>query len=82
MSVVDTPDLPGWVRPGSLATIDALELLRKEPEIDGSFLAPSAQLHPGTRTGRFRLGKDHLLVGRRKRSKPYLGPRLCSGHDR
>ncbi len=60
--VIDSPDLPDWVRPGSLATIDALEQLRKEPELDWSFLAPSAQLQPGTRTGKFRLGKDQLLV--------------------
>jgi hypothetical protein len=60
--VIDSPDFPDWVRPGSLATIDALEQLRKEPELDWSFLAPSAQLPPGTRTGKFRLGKDQLLV--------------------
>lgn len=60
--VLDNPDLPDWVRPGSLATIDALEQLGKEPELDWSFLAPSAQLQPGARTGKFRLGKDQLLV--------------------
>lgn len=60
--VIDGPDFPDWVRPGSLATIDALEQLRKEPELDWSFLAPSAQLPPGTRTGKFREGKDQLLV--------------------
>jgi hypothetical protein len=60
--VIDSPDFPDWVRPGSLATIDALEQLRKEPELDWSFLAPSAQLPPGTRTGKFRQGKDQLLV--------------------
>jgi uncharacterized protein len=31
-------------------------------ENDWSFLAPSAQLQPGTRTGKFRVGKDQLLV--------------------
>jgi len=38
--VVDSPDLPSWVRPGSLATIDALEQLRKEPELEWSYLSP------------------------------------------
>jgi putative NADH-flavin reductase len=42
--VIDSPGLPDWVRPGSLATIEALEHLRKEPELEWSFLAPSAQL--------------------------------------
>jgi uncharacterized protein len=60
--VVDDPNLPDWVKPGSLATIDALEQLRKEPELDWSFLAPSAEMKPGERTGKFRLGGDELLV--------------------
>lgn len=60
--VVDSPDVPAWVRPGSLATMNALEQLQKEPELEWSFLAPSAQLQPGTRTGKFRLGKDQLLI--------------------
>ena len=60
--VVDSPSLPACVRPGSLATIDALEQLRKEPGLEWSFLAPSAEMQPGERTGTFRLGKDQLLV--------------------
>jgi len=60
--VVDSPDLPSWVRPGSLATIDALDQLRKEPELEWSYLSPSAELKPGQRTGKFRLGNDQLLV--------------------
>ena len=60
--VIDSPDVPDWVRPGSLATMEALDELRKEPELEWSFLAPSAQLQPGIRTGKFRLGSDQLLV--------------------
>jgi uncharacterized protein len=60
--VVDSPDLPSWVKPGSLATIDALDQLRKEPELEWSYLSPSAELKPGHRTGKFRLGNDQLLV--------------------
>jgi putative NADH-flavin reductase len=60
--VVDDPALPDWVRPGSLATIDALDQLRKEPDLEWTFLAPSAEMKPGERTGKFRLGEDHLLV--------------------
>jgi uncharacterized protein len=60
--VVDSPDLPSWVRPGSLATIDALDQLRKEPELEWSYLSPSAELKPDQRTGKFRLGSDQLLV--------------------
>ena len=53
--VVDSPGLPASVRPGSLATIDALEQLRKEPGLEWSFLAPSAEMQPGERTGNFAL---------------------------
>ena len=60
--VVDSQDLPSWLRPGSLATIDALDQLRKEPELEWSYLSPSAELKPGQRTGKFRLGNDQLLV--------------------
>jgi hypothetical protein len=60
--VVDDPALPDWVRPGSLATIDALDQLRKEPDLEWTFLAPSAEMKPGERTGKFRLGVDQLLV--------------------
>ena len=67
--VVDGPDFPDWVRPGSLATIDALEQLRREPELEWSYLAPSAELKTGERTGKFRLGRDQLLVDANGESK-------------
>jgi uncharacterized protein len=60
--VAGDPDMPDWVRPGSLATINALEQLQKEPELEWSFLAPSAEMQPGDRTGKFRLGGDQLLT--------------------
>ncbi|HEX6005417.1 MAG TPA: NAD(P)-dependent oxidoreductase [Burkholderiales bacterium] len=60
--VVDNPAFPDWVRPGSLATIEALEQLRRESQLDWTFLSPAAEMRPGARTGRFRLGGDRLLV--------------------
>ena len=59
---IDAPGFPEWIKPGSRATSDALEQLQKLPELDWSFLAPSAKLEPGQRTGKFRLGGDQLLV--------------------
>jgi putative NADH-flavin reductase len=67
--MLDGPDLPDWVRPGALATFDALEQLRREPELQWSYLAPSAELLSGERTGKFRLGKDRLLVDANGQSK-------------
>lgn len=58
---VDTPEFPKDRKQGSLATREALNQLRKESGLDWSFLAPSADLSPGQRTGKFRLGTDQLL---------------------
>jgi uncharacterized protein len=58
---VDTQEFPKDWKQGSLATREALNLLRKEPGLDWSYLSPSADLSPGQRTGKFRLGKDQLL---------------------
>jgi uncharacterized protein len=66
---VDSPDMPLWVKPGALATINALDQLRKEPELEWSYLSPSAELKPGQRTGKFRLGNDQLLVDATGQSK-------------
>lgn len=67
--LVDGSSFPEEARPGSLATIDALEQLRAEPELDWSFLAPSADMRPGERTGHFRLGTDRLLLDAAGRSR-------------
>ena len=62
--VIDDPSFPAAIRPGSLATMNALEQLRKEPELDWSYLAPSKKMKQGARTEKFRLGGDQLLVDR------------------
>ena len=58
---VDLPGFPAEYKQGALATRGALNLLRKEPSLEWSFLSPSANLSPGKRTGKFRLGTDQLL---------------------
>lgn len=60
--LVDGPDFPAEIKPGSLATINALVQLQKEPSLEWTFLAPSADMQPGRRTGKFRLGGSELLV--------------------
>src|SRR6185295_9272595 len=60
--LVDRTEMPLWVTPGALATINALDQLRQEPELDWSYPSPSADLKAGERTGQFRLGNDRLLV--------------------
>lgn len=60
--VVDTPDFPAEYRAEALAGCDWLEGLRAETELNWTMLSPSAYLHDGPTTGRFRLGGDALLV--------------------
>ncbi len=60
--LIDTPDFPAQWKATAEGARQALALLREESELDWTMLAPSAQLEPGERTGRFRLGTDSLLV--------------------
>jgi uncharacterized protein len=66
---VDLPEFPAEYKQGALATREALNLLRKEPNLAWSFLSPSADLFPGKRTGKFRLGTDQLLVDAQGKSR-------------
>lgn len=61
MKLFDTPGFPDAYKAEAKAGIDFLDLLRKEEELDWTFLSPSAVFAPGERTGKFRLGGDQLL---------------------
>jgi uncharacterized protein len=63
VQLVDTPDFPAAAKPEALAGRNALNLLRADPALDWTFLSPSAVIAPGERTGKFRLGKDEVLIG-------------------
>ena len=43
-------------------------MLRKENDLEWTFLSPSAEFVPGKRTGEFRVGGDTLLVDENGRS--------------
>lgn len=59
--LVDLPDFPEAYKAEATKGAEFLDLLRKEKELDWTFLSPSAEFIPGERTGKFRLGKDTLL---------------------
>jgi putative NADH-flavin reductase len=54
--------VPPNIIPGAQAARDALNEIRKETELDWSFLSPAAMLQPGERKGAFRIGADDLLT--------------------
>jgi putative NADH-flavin reductase len=61
---LDSPEFPADYAPfkaGIRGTRELYYLLKKEPDLDWVFLAPSVRVMPGTRTGRYRVGKDHVL---------------------
>ncbi|MFJ8622515.1 NAD(P)-dependent oxidoreductase [Kitasatospora sp. NPDC093550] len=62
-TLVETPGFPAAIRPIALACNEQLAHYRAAgPDVDWTYLSPAALLEPGVRTGRFRLGRDELLV--------------------
>ena len=69
---LDSPTFPKEYepyKPGIRGTRELYYLLKQEPDFDWIFLAPSSQIAPGQRTGKFRVGKDHLLYDEKGASK-------------
>jgi len=61
--LVDQPDFPSEWRAGALRTAEFLDQLRAEKELNWVFLSPAAVIAPGERTGKYRAGRDQLLIG-------------------
>ncbi|HSV44780.1 MAG TPA: NAD(P)-dependent oxidoreductase [Ramlibacter sp.] len=61
VAAVDTPSFPEAYKPEALAGRDFLHALRKETQLDWTFLSPSAELMPGERTGSYRKGGEQML---------------------
>lgn len=62
VELLDTPQFPEIYRATAEGARRALHMLRDEEALDWTMLSPSAHLEPGSRTGKFRLGLDQLLV--------------------
>ena len=62
VELVDTPQFPENIRPGAQAVRDLRNALKKETQLDWTYLSPAALLEPGKRTGQFRLGTTQLLM--------------------
>jgi putative NADH-flavin reductase len=58
LQLVDGHQFPAEYKAGATAARDYLNILRKETDLDWTFLSPAINLHPGARTGKFRLGTD------------------------
>ncbi len=71
VELLDSPEFPAAFepfKPGIRGTRELYYLLQKEPGLDWVFLSPSVMITPGQRTGRFRLGKDHVIYDEKGKS--------------
>ena len=70
--LVDTPDFPKEYKEGAKAARDYLDMLRKEKDLDWTFLSPAILMHPGIdtgRTGKYRVGTEHPVFDENGESK-------------
>ncbi|MDO7897198.1 NAD(P)-dependent oxidoreductase [Pseudomonas citrulli] len=66
--VIDSDGFPAEYLAEASAGALFLDVLRKEQDLDWTFLSPSAEFVETERTGQFRVGKDHLLFDEAGRS--------------
>ena len=66
--VIDSQGFPAAYKAEASAGAEFLENLSQEKQLDWTFLSPSAEFVEGERTGKFRIGKDDLLVSSAGRS--------------
>lgn len=72
IQLVDTPEFPEAFRPGAVAARDYLEILKKENELDWTFVSPAIEMNPDTphaRRGAYRLGLDNPVYDSDHRSR-------------
>lgn len=60
--LVDTPDFPDEYKPEALQAADSLAVFRATADLDWTYVSPAASIHPGERTGSYRLGGDQLIT--------------------
>jgi putative NADH-flavin reductase len=69
VQLLDKASFPENIKGGVLATREVLYMLRKEKELEWTFLSPPASIAAGERTGHYRVGKDQLLKNEEGESK-------------
>jgi uncharacterized protein len=62
LRLLDTPDFPDEFKAEAGQGADALAFFLSITDLDWTYASPAAFIHPGERTGRYRLGGDQLLV--------------------
>ena len=66
--LVDSPNFPAMYKPYALAHREALAVFRDAPDLDWTFFAPAAEIGPGDKLGKFRVGVRNLIADQAGRS--------------
>jgi putative NADH-flavin reductase len=69
VQLIDRINVPEQIKGGILATRETLYMLRKENQLEWTFLSPPETIEPGERTGHYRVGKDQVLKNEKGESK-------------
>jgi putative NADH-flavin reductase len=67
--LVDTPDFPEQWKAEAVNAAGSLAVYRAVEDLDWTYVSPAAFIHPGERTGSYRMGGDQLLVDARGTSE-------------
>jgi uncharacterized protein len=59
---MDSPKFPAFVLPEANAGGQFLDQLRATTDLSWTYISPSRFFNPGERTGKYRVGTDHLLM--------------------
>ncbi|MEW1982356.1 NAD(P)H-binding protein [Citricoccus sp. NPDC079358] len=62
LAIDDPRWVPSEIRPIATASNQQLEILRKHPDADWTYLAPAAHFAPGHRTGRYTTADSELVI--------------------
>jgi putative NADH-flavin reductase len=71
LQLVDTPEFPREWKAGALAARDYLNILKKEDQLDWTFITPAIEMHRGTsgiRKGVYRTGLENPVFDDNKKS--------------
>ena len=60
--LLDTPEFPDEYKAEAAQGAEALAFFQGIADLDWTYVSPAAFIHPGERTGRYRLGGEQLLV--------------------
>jgi putative NADH-flavin reductase len=60
--LLDTPDFPEEWKGEATQAVDALAVYRGVEDLDWTYVSPAAFIHPGERTGSYRLGGEQLIT--------------------